>query len=987
MLYRIIMINIILLLVSVHLLSAAQCKNAWNPSTGYNVQGEIVSSSSMNFELCSWWSIDQNPLGTNISHTSCSGGIVWKNLGECSGDAGDSGYFNMDFPNGIDYSPNSSEVTSSSSIEVTLSSSSVSTSSSSAIVNSSAYYEINRATTKRCDIESISNNGRLKCLDPSLIEGKVYQVPGNVTKIDKNGLSICEIVEDKSRPTALFFILDQSGSMATNDASRIAADAIDAAMNHLQILDHKSHAGFVGFSSLGSGFGSGQTEGMIDSTYVQISALSDENSLVLIDRTNANYGGGTYPGGAIAQANLNLAQSKYDGFNKAIVFLGDGAFSETTGLTYPDPMEAASLGVPIHSIFLNTSTSADGSDTEDISINSQGSFTRLTQADLILGVMENIINNLIEIQSPTGISLKNIDLNTESFSDINNLTQQSDNSWKLPLEKDIPLRQGMNQISLITEYTSNDGMIRSVATNFHIELTSQFENENINLNGGVFASNCELWKTLEVTDIQTGEILKMVDKVTKKMAINLKIPEENTTENTARVQVVSLLALDTLWLDLDLMGTIDFQKDFYNTVDIAWDQPAENNSTLELEMNDSIVVMWEHAVDKRDNASTSLIAFNGLANLDSTIFYDKNQNGKLDKIILKFADDVDPVSLGFTTYHFTWWDKSKKEKVIQINPEQLTISKNDPTRVFIVLDESNTGIMTSTIDGKGLFSLETDLPEHYLASDTSYQVNITDSMPPIIYRAIILSNKPRNDESQLRLYYSEVLKNPQFENDIKFNFKSDKIFEYTQSQNVVQESSFSTILTYNNSFFFSILDSVKLRASAQDQNAISAGFESPYVSILVNTRMRLVVKDFNSLNLEELYHKPNFELEYYDVDEDLYEHVNSKESVAFGFGPISISKLDSNKSAEKINFNWSFSIYDHLGQFVASQTTKVNCVDEMFQESPSGTCKDHPGLQVSYTWNGRTNTHRIVGSGVYIVKLNIESKDTEFINVGIHRRD
>ena len=214
-----------------------------------------------------------------------------------------------------------------------------------------------------------------------------------------------------------------------------------------------------------------------------------------------------------------------------------------------------------------------------------------------------------------------------------------------------------------------------------------------------------------------------------------------------------------------------------------------------------------------------------------------------------------------------------------------------------------------------------------------------------------------------------------------------RVFEYTQRQDVVQESSFSTILTYNNSFVFSTLDSVKLRGSAQDQNGISAGFESPYVSILVNTRMRLVVKDFNSLDLEELYHKTNFELEYYDVDEDLYEHVKSKESVAFGFGPISMSKLDSNKSAENINFEWSFSIYDHLGQFIASQATKVNCDDLIFQESPSRTCKDHHGLQASYTWNGRTNTHRIVGSGVYIVKLTIEGKDTEFINVGIHRRD
>ena len=78
-------------------------------------------------------------------------------------------------------------------------------------------------------------------------------------------------------------------------------------------------------------------------------------------------------------------------------------------------------------------------------------------------------------------------------------------------------------------------------------------------------------------------------------------------------------------------------------------------------------------------------------------------------------------------------------------------------------------------------------------------------------------------------------------------------------------------------------------------------------------------------------------------------------------------------------------VFDHLGQFVTRKYGVIECTSQYFQTNDSRDCKNSRGLKIGIKWNYKTIQGRFVGTGVYILALQIENRRLVTHQVAVRR--
>lgn len=974
----------IIAILAVSISFSQQCVASWTNGQTYS-SGSQISFNGESYTACQWVAAGDYPGSTaGVIGNSCgwngSASVIWQSTGSCTGGTS------------VTILSSSSLTYSSSTIVYGNSSSSdVSSSSSSSMISSSSFEDneagteaiYDRNVVKRCQISGTEENNTQACLDPQTLAGSLIRVPGNITRIDQDGLSICQIVNDETRPTAVFFILDQSGSMGnTNDLNKIADNAFEDAIDHLVSLDSTAHIGFVGFSS-----------GTVDSTYVQPNLGTSSHVQTLKDKIVAHYGGGTEPFDALVRANTDLADPKYDDFNKAIVFLGDGAISETR----ENIRSAVANGVAIHGIYLNANLNDQGTSLSNMVQDApSGTFNRITQASDILGIMENILDNIIEVQTPSSVTVTNSDLNISGTSDINSLVQQADSSWKLPLDKDIPLQPGKNNISLITNYSSNTGMTNSVPVNFQIELVDFTINDDIPITGTVFQSSCFEWAKLEIQNPKTLDEVDYVNQEFDSLTFHYQTLEPEGQGDTLTLQVTTLTYLDTIILKIPRSDIVDNLHRYFKTLPINWNVDADtDNLELELSAVDSVFVQWNHPVDARDNASAKTLVFWGLPSVAQTELYDVDGNGQLDSMAFSFNSEILPSAIPFLDWKLPWIGSNQSPIIMDNDYIQLQVDPQDSLKAYAIIDETKVGYFTGIQDSLGVLSLEHIYPgDSPLSNQTYDSITVIDYMAPVIFKAQAQVLSQKNGESQLVLNFSENIVQEEFLDivDMRFTNQPSRFFDYDPSTVIRVENQRSVQLNYGEKygidFKFLPKDSLRFEPGlVQDLAGNASREDHELVPVQLELALDLEVLDFVTIDPADFVNKPKFEMQAYDLNTDVQSIMENKGAISAAIGPFRGNELDSLKTAENTSWKWSVDIFDNIGQFVAKFRGEIKCDDEAFLYEGATSCMDSDGAQFLFTWNNKTMNHRIVGSGVYIMHVRIQDQEDLLVKVGVQRQN
>lgn len=970
------------------------CATPWADGNGYP-GGTQLSYNNVNYSTCLWTNSGIHP-GANVEGggigPSCGWNgalnvtVNWIEIGPCVGGVAISSVQVSSSQTTSSSSAANSSVAVISSAQVSSSSQTSSESNSSQNISSSDDTPINvnfnRNVVKRCQVSGTESGNVQACLDPSSLEGAIINVPSNVTRIEKDGLSICQIVSDEVLPTVVFFILDHSGSMAnTNDPLRIADDAFRDAVDQLQSLDSRAHAGYIAFSS-GIKNESYTAPGLLDNTYIN----------TLKGRINDSYGGGTAPSTALARANQNLLDSKYDGYNRAIVFLGDGVFNESRNTI----KSAVKDGVPVHAIYLNNNPGSTGQSLKDMVNDApDGSFNRIYTAADILPIMESVIDNIIEIQAPSSVTITNEDLNISGISDISSMTQQADSSWKLPLDIDIPLQPGNNNISLVTQYSSNMGLNQDVPVNFQINLVPVTINDDIPIPGTVFSSKCVEWARIELQDPLTDTQKEYIDQESESIQIYYQSLEVDGQGDSIEVLVTSSTHMDTLTIHALRFDSADGVHKYKALIPINWDLVAASphDGFLDLSSVDSIQAQWNHPVDTRDNALTEAFVFWKLPKLQHSKLFDNDGNGKLDSISFKFQSRIIQPALKYLEFELPWLSDSNTYETLSSINWKIQVDPKDSLKAYVNLDDNQIGYLTGLQDSLGALRLRHNYPNESNHVDTNFiNLDVKDMMSPVLYRAKALVGKSENMPSTLFLYLSEPLSETLLREHLHLTFKNQKQrefdFDLSQVDIDIEDKNIAILHggDFGERFRFLPKDSIRLAPGlVSDSFANLSREDRPLIPIILELAPQIEIQKFNEFIASEYLEKPRHKLEVFDINTDIDGKMKYRGKISAGFGPFTGNRLDTTKTIENTKWSWEVQVFDNIGQFIAKFNGVLRCDDEAFKSNGSNSCMDSEGLQLLFTWNNKTRENRLVASGVYILRIRVSGQDDYVTQVGVRR--
>ncbi|MDB5051859.1 MAG: von Willebrand factor type domain [Fibrobacteres bacterium] len=363
---------------------------------------------------------------------------------------------------------------------------------------------------KRCDLIVKSTPGAgtdSTCLDlVSLANGgTAIQTAGNVTRISRTGLRFCKnaFQVQTGAEADVVFIFDNSGSMfaqlawvdpATNDTTfyngpggcadrttsgtftlqtangplvcamlnsnagcrdysgdpyEVRAQVIKTAIDYMARTSPTSTAGITGFALT--------TMHPLAPLQLNVPAnVAQVKDSALIDSVGStNYG----PPLRLAYGWLrNPAVVKTA--KHAIVFISDGAPNDGGRNGYLAIVDST---IPIFSIFLGHTSTADTANLKQLSDLTHGTFNRVDPKNIagINQVMQSIIQSLLLTTVPRSIEVTNTSLAPPQISRSTNLVRNADSSMSLSLDSIIGLRLGSNDLQV--KITMNDTLTRTYA--------------------------------------------------------------------------------------------------------------------------------------------------------------------------------------------------------------------------------------------------------------------------------------------------------------------------------------------------------------------------------------------------------------------------------------------------------------------------------------------------------------------------------------------
>lgn len=948
---------------------------------------------------------------------------------------------------------------------------------------------VNQDTLVNVDTVAMTADTLQRCLNPFTLQGAVLKVPNNTTRIDKDGLALCEIEQEEKVPTIIVYVLDHSGSMDNNDPNGIADDAFKNAIQSQADNDSTSYAAYIPFNG-----------DFIESDTIEPLQLSSSDNILKIQNSiNDTYGGTTDFYDPLILAEEFLSRSEYDGYNKAIIMLADGDDQENLSLT--DSL-AASTGFPrVYGIFLGAN--ATGEQRMESIANATGAYsTQIDDANDVAPLITQLVNDLVVTATPTKLKLTNQSNGAFRIAFFDRFTQQVDGSWVLSFGDDIPLEESSNEMLLNTIYRIGGEDVVSTPVTFTIEVTDEVVNEGVDIESTPFGTKCVEFNSINVFEEDSLLIDTLVNRVDS-ILIELTAFVEDELGDSVDVIINSRKTGDRFNTNLKLFSNNDTIVTYrgYVPVDFS-DVNEKSDSTLLINPFDSILIKRLNNIDSRDFQITSFdvkvqpqvyfsqdtssaediglnlifpselqdsisveISFldttlspyflgihrraqylyirsvqlssafllreipegefeliakftdpsTGLSYFDTTlvirpqfpldsdplevVLFDKNIDGRLDSIRIPFTDTINTAIKESYQYTITWPNLQDSIVEYTIDSEFLSgysreaindqiefnLTSLDFSRSQTGLDSSWGDVVVTQLftDDFGTFTREwDDLP-------------VIDSMAPILVSSEVFWVEDGYDSDQLVIRFSEPLDTNISQNDELFNFLvGDQLVQLNYGDDFEWRKNGQEFVIFfggddkTHNVIFNPRDGVQAIVGDGyliDKNGLSISNFDEFVNVDGGFNERIEVTNLSVFNLtDEFASKEDIELEVFDLSQDAISIIESKNEQGMVLGPLKVNETDP-RAPEDIRWRYQFLVYSHLGQFVTRKHGVIECTSDAFKTETSSNCKDSRGIKIALKWNYKDDTGRFVGTGVYILGLQVEDRVLVTNKVAVRR--
>lgn len=948
---------------------------------------------------------------------------------------------------------------------------------------------VNQDTLINVDSVAMTADTLQRCLNPFTLQGAVLKVPNNTTRIDKDGLALCEIEQEEKVPTIIVYVLDHSGSMDDNDPNGIADDAFKNAIQSQADNDSTSFAAYIPFNG-----------DYIESDTIEPLQLSTADNILKIQNSiNDSYGGTTDFFDPLILAEEFLARPAYDGYNKAIIMLADGDDQENLSLT--DSL-ASSNGFPrVYGIFLGANEAGEQR-MESISLATGAYSTQIDDANDVAPLITQLVNDLVVTATPTKMKLTNQTNGAFRIAFFDRFTQQVDGSWVLSFGDDIPLEESSNEMLLNTIYRIGGEDVVSTPVTFTIEVTDDVVNDDIDIESTPFGTECVEFNSINAFEDDSLLIDTLVNRVDS-ILIELTAFVEDELGDSVDVILNSRKTYDRYNTNLKLFSNNDTIVTYrgYVPVDFS-DVSTKSDSTLLINPFDTVLIKRLNSIDSRDFQITSFdvkiqpeiyfsqdtssaediglnLVFPGelrdsinveISFLDTTItpyflgihrraqylyiksvglssafllreipagefelvakftdpstelsyydttlvirpefpldsdplevvLFDKNVDGRLDSIRIPFTDTINTAIKESYEYTITW--PNIQDSIVEWFIDSAFLSDNSRLAINDQI-EFNLSSLDFSRSQTGLDSTWGDVIVTQLFTDDFGtftrqwdDLPVIDSMAPILVSSEVFWIEDGYDSDQLVIRFSEPLDTNISLNDELFNFLvGDELVQLNYGDDFEWRRNGQEFVIFfggddkSHDVLFNPRDGVQAIVGdgyLVDKNGLSISNSEEFINVDGGFNERIEVTNLSVFSLDdEFASKEDIEIEVFDLSQDAISILESKNEQGMVLGPLKVNETDS-RDPEDIRWRYQFLVYSHLGQFVTRKHGVIECTSDAFKTDSSRNCKDSRGIKIALKWNYKDETGRFVGTGVYILGLQVEDRVLVTNKVAVRR--
>lgn len=427
------------------------------------------------------------------------------------------------------------------------------------------------------------------------------------------------------------------------------------------------------------------------------------------------------------------------------------------------------------------------------------------------------------------------------------------------------------------------------------------------------------------------------------------------------------------------------------------DNPVVEGDSIHIlvsSVDESIIVDLAGNYAHPKNYGVRVIEYTGPALLEKegNFFAEKDVNGILDLIQLRFNRGIDAGSASQMTLTFKWKDSTgvirdysvKKFEIDPQDAQNIIVDLTNP-ETFEASDLGKLAPFTTSFDitkqGWGTVELSQPLPGE---GDTVQTPTMEDRMEPVIEKAVLRSNSsPESRPTKLELIISEPIDFKSLKSEkALFNYQSEGAEKSLPQASVewVEDRRMLRIVFDPEMEKPNISDSVKILSDAindglvQDVNGNFATIHNPLVPIEGKQVIQFLGPKLVSLDESKLEGDVFDTIMFLDRTESLDSVVRADGIQGLGFSFTFKDSVDADRGAIKVSYD--LNIYDIQGQFVAKVRGDFGCKD-IEENRPNGTlaraCSPEligssRKITAFIPWNARSTNKRLVGSGVYILK-------------------
>ena len=858
--------------------------------------------------------------------------------------------------------------------------------------------------TSRCELATATavDDGETSCLLPEQFRNAKIHLPRNVTRISKSAFRLCPLAGKEAR-NVVVYVMDHSGSMSGSDRDPggIAGTAFQQAMARQYELDSASFAGYIPFS----GF-------VIGRNTIAPTRLDNGGLALVQSQVNADYDhkDGTNFYSPLSLARTWLSAPEFADYNKFIIFMADGEPFRDESAWGNNAAEFAqrvyqlldSGDFPlIHTIYFGVPESQTGVDlmdsiahlTHDAEGN-KGQFRQLNTVEAMAAAMDTLVRASIKSSSPLELTVINKTTHDTVGVDQSRMKQLVDSTWISVMTSDLPVDSGKNSMELVGRYQNAGAM----TIPFTIYVDSTYNNTNSRIEGTPFTTSCHELTELSILNEQAKNVF--VFDQTDTVALVRFRPDDRSYGVSLEFSVLSMVTHDTLTVTAPLVSTP--QGWLYQArVPLDWTGSALGDAKLQVADLDSFVVSWEHPDDPQDRIEATQRLLWQLARPETVALHDVDHDGVLDELKLCFGHAVDEASLDAFRMEFAWPAATGADTaLVQWKDSQENVFWSpDSTCAFWTLDQSRyapgTGIPADDRAWMVHMALPSQNPDWVDDLDGGAEL-VVDEMAPVILSAELFVNQSRKKNDTLRVRFSEPIDWNASGKGPYFDFKAGGLLlsslEYRKSS--AGESSFDIFYYAGRNADFPVQSGDLVRmvvgeVRIADSAGNSAWKHNPWVTIVGGSHRNMtivpeVVQVDGDVGKGDDWprsaddSKGAFAVIPYDNVDEAFEAAKASGNIKVVWGPISFEAPAFGRPAPRLP--WSVWIFDNLGQSVDDYSGTIDCGDPEI----AGRCYTEEGLAERFAWNFRDSRGRLVGAGVYHVRIAVGNEVHDF-QIGVAR--